>query len=178
MKRRADREAEGARLLSEYTPKGYLGFESPALRHVLFLFLRAHFVFLQGKVYMAFFVRIYRIVPLVAVLIILAVVVYLVASFKFPSPKAKKIVIDMFYVITAVLCVFFILATLYAVLDSNMFGVELFASFFAVALIGLIIVAVCNHKFLKHYPQYKDKAVPARVHTWFEKFKHHDDDEV
>ena len=32
---RADREAEGARLLSEYTPKGYLGFESPALRHLL-----------------------------------------------------------------------------------------------------------------------------------------------
>ena len=30
--RRADREAEGARLLSEYTPQGYLGFESPALR--------------------------------------------------------------------------------------------------------------------------------------------------
>lgn len=31
--RRADREAEGARLLSEYAPKGHLGFESPALRH-------------------------------------------------------------------------------------------------------------------------------------------------
>ncbi len=29
---RADREAEGARLLSEYSPKDYLGFESPALR--------------------------------------------------------------------------------------------------------------------------------------------------
>ena len=33
---RADREAEGARLLSEYTPKAYLGFESPALRHLTF----------------------------------------------------------------------------------------------------------------------------------------------
>ena len=32
---RADREAEGARLLSEYTPQGYPGFESPALRHGL-----------------------------------------------------------------------------------------------------------------------------------------------
>lgn len=30
--RRADREAEGARLLSEYRTKSYLGFESPALR--------------------------------------------------------------------------------------------------------------------------------------------------
>ena len=30
--RRADREAEGARLLSEYTPQGYPGLESPALR--------------------------------------------------------------------------------------------------------------------------------------------------
>jgi hypothetical protein len=35
--RRADREAEGARLLSEYTPKAYLGFESLALRHLVTL---------------------------------------------------------------------------------------------------------------------------------------------
>ena len=34
--RRADREAEGARLLSEYAPKGHLGFESPALRQFSF----------------------------------------------------------------------------------------------------------------------------------------------
>ena len=33
--RRADREAEGARLLSEYAPKGHLGFESPALRQLI-----------------------------------------------------------------------------------------------------------------------------------------------
>ena len=31
--RRSDREAEGARLLSEYAPKGHLGFESLLLRH-------------------------------------------------------------------------------------------------------------------------------------------------
>ncbi len=30
--RRSDREAEGARLLSEYAPKGHLGFESLLLR--------------------------------------------------------------------------------------------------------------------------------------------------
>ena len=34
--RRSDREAEGARLLSEYAPKGHLGFESPALRQYEF----------------------------------------------------------------------------------------------------------------------------------------------
>ena len=32
---RADREAEGARLLSEYRTKSYLGFESPALRQTI-----------------------------------------------------------------------------------------------------------------------------------------------
>ena len=32
---RSDREAEGARLLSEYAPKGHLGFESLLLRHDL-----------------------------------------------------------------------------------------------------------------------------------------------
>ena len=31
--RRSDREAEGARLLSEYAPQGHLGFESLLLRH-------------------------------------------------------------------------------------------------------------------------------------------------
>ena len=33
--RRSDREAEGARLLSEYAPQGHLGFESLLLRHEL-----------------------------------------------------------------------------------------------------------------------------------------------
>lgn len=32
---RADRVAEGACLLSEYSPKDYLGFESPALRQTM-----------------------------------------------------------------------------------------------------------------------------------------------
>ena len=35
--RRSDREAEGARLLSEYAPKGHLGFESLLLRQFLLL---------------------------------------------------------------------------------------------------------------------------------------------
>ena len=34
--RRADREAEGARLLSEYAPQGHLGFESLLLRQFTF----------------------------------------------------------------------------------------------------------------------------------------------
>ena len=44
---RADREAEGARLLSEYTPKGYLGFESPALRHFILALSQVNSCFLS-----------------------------------------------------------------------------------------------------------------------------------
>ena len=33
--RRSDREAEGARLLSEYGPQAHLGFESLLLRHLM-----------------------------------------------------------------------------------------------------------------------------------------------
>ena len=124
---------------------------------------------------MAFLVRIYRIVPLIAVLLILALVVYFVARFKFPSPRAKQIVINLFVVLTTLLNVFFLLATLYAFFDNNLFGVELFVSFLVVTIIGQIITMVCNHRFLQHYPQYKDKAVPAHIRTWFHEKFHHDD---
>ena len=51
IERRSDREAEGARLLSEYTPQGYLGFESPLLRqsNVASTGNRACFVFIPTK---------------------------------------------------------------------------------------------------------------------------------
>ena len=41
--RRSDREAEGARLLSEYGPQAHLGFESLLLRH-LCLILNAYLI--------------------------------------------------------------------------------------------------------------------------------------
>ena len=111
---------------------------------------------------MAFLVRIYRIVPLIAVLLILALVVYFVARFKFPSPRAKQIVINLFVVLTTLLNVFFLLATLYAFFDNNLFGVELFASFLVVTIVGQIITMVCNHRFLQHYPQY----LPGMPNFW------------
>lgn len=54
--RRADREAEGARLLSEYAPKGHLGFESPALRQIVqpALPARAGFLLLMSRLSAAF----------------------------------------------------------------------------------------------------------------------------
>ena len=46
---RADREAEGARLLSEYTPQGYLGFESPLLRQLFIYAVLTNGVFLLSR---------------------------------------------------------------------------------------------------------------------------------
>ena len=50
---RADREAEGARLLSEYGPKAHLGFESPALRHFNFMYLCLNLPQTQTEIFLS-----------------------------------------------------------------------------------------------------------------------------
>lgn len=98
-------------------------------------------------------------------------VIYIIARFRFPSARAKQIVIDVFTVISVVLCVALAFITLMTVLDSNMFAVELFGSFLVAALLGLLIVRLCNRSFLKKYPQYKHRPEDAFVYTGWRKLK-------
>ena len=118
-----------------------------------------------------FFIRLTRVAPFLAVLAVLAVVIYIIARFRFPSARAKQIVIDVFTVISVVLCVGLAFITLMTVLDSNMFAVELFGSFLVAALLGLLIVRLCNRSFLKKYPQYKHRPEDAFVYTGWRKLK-------
>ena len=179
--RRAVREAEGARLLSVYTPKGYLGFKSPALRHAFLFFLNSClklFIRRFSKrlekheiTVTMFLIRLTRIVPFVIFLAVLAVIIYLIARFRFPSARAKQIVIDFFTAICVVLCVALGFITLLTVLDSNAFAVEIFGSFLAAAVLGLIAVRICNWRFLKKYPQYKRKPNETFIYSTWHKIK-------
>ena len=116
-----------------------------------------------------FLIRLTRIVPFVGILIVLALVIYFVALFRFPNAKAKHIVIQFFTWVCSILSVVFLAITLYGCMDGNLFAIELFGSFLAVVLIGLIITLLVKWRFLKKFPQYKYKAQDAKVQTWWRK---------
>ncbi len=101
--------------------------------------------------------RLYRIIPLVIVLAIIALAVYFVVSYRSSPNRAKEVLIKSFTWLTGILSGFFALASLYALLERNYFALDIMASFLAVTLIALGIVLVCKAVFLKHHPQYRKK---------------------
>lgn len=106
--------------------------------------------------------RLYRIIPLVIVLALIALVVYFVVSYRSSPNRAKEVLIKSFTWLTGVLSGFFALASLYALLERNYFALDIMASFLAVTLIALGIVLVCRAVFLKHHPQYRKKPMKAK----------------
>ena len=104
-------------------------------------------------------VRLYRIVPLLVVMAVIAVVVYLVMSFRYSSNRAKRTLIDVFTVLCIALSIAFALMIVYALIEQNEFVIELGVSFLAVSLIGLGITRLCNRIFTKHHPNYADEPV-------------------
>ncbi len=118
-----------------------------------------------------FLIRLTRIVPFVIFLAVLALVIYFIARFRFPSARAKQIVIEFFTAICVILCVALGVITLLTVLDNNVFAVEIFGSFLAAAVLGLVVVRICNWRFLKKYPQYKHRPNDAFVYSTWRKLK-------
>lgn len=103
------------------------------------------------------FARLSRIVPLLAVLAVVAGIVYLVALYKYSPPRAKEILIRLFTWITGVLSGFFAVASAYALFEGNDPAFDLAASFLATALIGLAVTRICRAVFLRHHPEYRKK---------------------
>ena len=101
--------------------------------------------------------RLSRIVPLLILLAVVAGIVYLVATYRYSPSRAKEILIKMFTCITGVLSAFFLLVTLYALLERNEALLDLSASFLATTVIGLAVTRICNAVFLKHHPDYRHK---------------------
>ena len=108
-------------------------------------------------------IRLYRILPLLVLLAVVAVVVYLIMSFRYSSDKAKATLIKVFTWLCAILSIAFAVVTLYAVFEQNQPVIELAGSCLAVTLIGLAITRICNRVFRKNHPHYGEEVAQATI---------------
>ena len=118
---------------------------------------------------MLFFIRLYRLVPMLAVLVVTAIIIYFVVSMRSTKPNAKAAVLKFFtwaFIITSVV---FAIGTVYAWAEGNTQVTELIGSFCVACLIFLGITRICYRVFISHYPNYASKPVRSRVITWAER---------
>lgn len=108
-------------------------------------------------------IRLYRILPLLILLAVVAVVVYLIMSFRYSSEKAKATLITVFTWLCGVLSMVFGIITLYAAFEGNQPVLELTGSCLAVSLIGLAITRICNYVFRKNHPRYGKVVAKATI---------------
>lgn len=108
-------------------------------------------------------IRLYRILPLLVLLAVVAAVVYVIMSFRYSSEKAKAALITVFTWLCAVLSVVFGLITVYALFEQNQPVIELTGSCLAVTLIGLAITRICNRVFRKNHPHYGEEVAQATI---------------
>lgn len=108
-------------------------------------------------------IRLYRILPLLIVLAVIAVAVYLIMSFRYSSERAKATLIKVFFWLNAVLSIAFLLITAYALLERNAAVSELFGSCLAVTVIGLVVTLICRAVFKKNHPRYGEKVAQASI---------------
>ncbi len=112
-----------------------------------------------------FIARIYRIVPLIVVLIVVAIAVFAYVATTRNGTKAKEVVLKMFWWISAIGSALFLLATLYAVVDKSQLGVDLFATCLAMTLFTWLIDVICGKVFEKHHPHYRVSPTRPKAKT-------------
>ena len=105
--------------------------------------------------------RLARALPLVVALVVLAVLVYALVSWRTSPNRAKIVLIRLFLVLSGALCIFFLGAAGYAAIDSNPIAVELAFTFLVPPAIALVIVLVCRAVFYHNHPSYKVSPVKA-----------------
>lgn len=110
--------------------------------------------------------RLSRIVPLLAILAIIAAAIYVFVSWRSTPARAKEVLIKVFVVLNAGLSAFFLPATLYAWLEGNAFVADFFITCLATTVVLLGVTLLCRRAFLKHNPNYRwritDKAETKR----------------
>ena len=116
--------------------------------------------------------RLYRILPLLIILGIVALIIYLIASWRYTPARAKEILITLFSWLNIGLSVFFLLACTYAALEGNWFVAEFFVWFLATTLILLAITYWCKRVFLKHNPNYQWKVNASTLKERITKILH------
>ena len=95
-----------------------------------------------------------RSLPLLIALIVLAIVIYAVVSWRRTPTRAKEVMIKVFLVLCTAIAAFFALASIYAVVDGNEPVFELAISCAVVGVVGLIVTLICRYVFRKHHPHY------------------------
>ena len=95
-----------------------------------------------------------RSLPLLIALIVLAIVIYAVVSWRRTPTRAKEVMIKVFLVLCTAIAAFFALASIYAVVDGNEPVFELAISCAVIGVIGLIVTLICRYVFRKHHPHY------------------------
>ena len=99
--------------------------------------------------------RLYRVLPLLVILAVIAVAVYLVVSWRTTPARAKEVLIKLFIVLNGGLSAFFGLAVIYAWIEGNTFVADFFITCLVTTLIVLGITYLCRWRFLKHNPHYR-----------------------
>ena len=112
---------------------------------------------------MSMLIRLYRSLPLVVVLIILAIIIYLVMAQVRTPVRAKEVLIKVFTWISGIIIGFFGIVSLYALFERNDAVLDLLLGFMLVGVIALAITLLCRYLFRKHHPHYKRK--PMNAHT-------------
>lgn len=108
-------------------------------------------------------IRLYRLVPLVIALAVIAVVAYAVVSYLRSPQKAKEVLIAVFSRLSAAGTAACLLAALYALVDGNAVVAELALSCAVVFAACLGIVLACKAVFLKNHPECRKKPRRARL---------------
>ena len=108
-------------------------------------------------------IRLYRILPLLILLAVVAVVVYLIMSFRYSSERAKATLIRVFTWLCGVLSVVFAIITAYALFEHNQPVIELFGSCLALTAIGLVVTRICNAVFKRNHPRYGEDVARATI---------------
>ena len=95
-----------------------------------------------------------RSLPLMIALIVLAVAIYAFVSWRRTPTRAKEVMIKVFLVLCTAIAAFFVLASIYALVDGNEPVFELAISCAVVGVLGLVITLICRYRFRKHHPHY------------------------
>ena len=99
--------------------------------------------------------RLYRALPLLVILAIIAVVVYVFMSWRYTTARAKEALIKVSLAGNTALTVLFALATLYAFVENNTFAADFFITCGVCTLAVLGITLLCRWRFLKNNPDYR-----------------------
>ena len=100
--------------------------------------------------------------PVFVVLILLAIGIYYLLTKTKTETLAKEIFIRICIWFNTIVGAIFLLVTLYALLDKNMWMVELFGSVVALNAIFLIVALIAKRVFLKHRPSYQWKKIKLK----------------